>query len=605
MLLRRTAAFPLMLAIVLSNTACQAPPGNDDSPNANSPGATTSNAAANSSAVAVRAGTGIVVTANPHATRAGEAVLAAGGSAVDAAVAIESVLSLVEPQSSGLGGGAFLVYFDSDNNDLTVYDGREVAPAGVTEDLFLDENGEPYGFLAAKNSGLSIGVPGVVDMLALAHGDHGNLPWANLFGDAIGLAEKGFEVSPRLRNFLERYGDRLVSRKVEDGPLDAYQYLYDQDGAIRDRLTNDAYADVLRLLAENPRALYEGALAEEIVTAASAPPRAGTLSLTDLTNFKARKAKALCVPYRGLSVCGPPPPSSWVAVGMALGILDSADFPTSNRDADWKTFIQTQQLAYADRDFYIADDTVESVPMNGLLDPRYLKDRAAVISAESPSAELTEPGDPWAYEETVAKVLYGQDTTIDHAGTTHFVIVDNAGNAVSMTASVESIFGSSRMAGGMFLNNQLTDFARQPRDAEGQLVANHPEAGKRPRSSMSPTIALDADGAFYLATGSPGGNSIIAYTLKTLVAVLDWGLTPEQAVALPNVVARGKNVRIETDRSEPGFIDSMKEFGFEVKESAGENSGVSLVLATGEGLQGAADPRREGTVAIVPPPTGN
>ena len=599
--LLRNAAPSLMLALFLFTTACQAPPGNDVESSSSKADTAQPSPTASAGGLDVPVGTGIAVTANPHATRAGEAVLQAGGSAIDPAVAVEAVLSLVEPQSSGLGGGAFLVYFDSENKGLTVYDGREVAPAGVTEDLFLDDNGEPYGFLAAKNSGLSIGVPGVVDMLALAHDEHGALGWAELFDNAINLAEEGFDVSPRLRGFLERYGDRLVSRRIEDGPLDAYEYFYKEDGTLRDRLTNEAYADALRLLAENPRALYEGPLAEEVVAAAAASPRAGTLSLEDLANFEARKAEALCVPYRGLSVCGPPPPSSWVAVGMALGLLDASDFPTADRNADWKTFIQAQQLAYADRDFYIADDTVEAVPMNGLLDPRYLKDRAGIISSESPSPELTTPGDPWVYEEKVAKTIYGQDTTIDHAGTTHFVIVDNAGNVVSMTASVESIFGSSRMAGGMFLNNQLTDFARQPRDEDGNLVANHPEPGKRPRSSMSPTIALDSDGAFYLATGSPGGNSIIAYTLKTLVAVLDWRLTPEQAVALPNVVARGTNVRIETDRSEPGFIDSMKAFGFEVKESAGENSGVSLVLATSNGLQGAADPRREGTVAIVPP----
>jgi gamma-glutamyltranspeptidase/glutathione hydrolase len=542
----------------------------------------------------------MVVTANPHATRAGEAVLRAGGSAVDAAVAIEAVLSLVEPQSSGFGGGGFMTFYDAAERAVSIYDGRETAPAGATPEMFLAPDGEVYGYLEAKNSGLSIGVPGVVAMLALAHGDHGALPWNALFDDAIRLSTEGFDVSPRLRSFLEKYGARLIPSTVEEGPLDAYGYFYDEAGELRTRLVNTAYADTLRAIRKDPTALYGGELAEAIVAAAHHPPRAGTLSVEDLAAYAPRRLDPLCIDYRELAVCGPPPPSSWVAVGMILGLLEAMPFPSQDRHADWAAFIEAQRLAYADRDHYVADDTRVAVPLQGMLNKQYLAGRAALVDADEALAKV-EPGDPWRFQDAAKVARVGADTTVDYAGTTHFVVVDHDGNVVSMTASVESIFGSSRMAGGMFLNNQLTDFARAPRDEDGVLVANHAAPGKRPRSSMSPTIALDDSGAFRMATGSPGGNSIIAYTAKTLIGVFDWGLSAQEAVNLPNVVARSEPIRIESERADPAMISAMQAHGFDVRESAGENSGLSVVVRHEDGrLEGGVDPRREGTIAILP-----
>ncbi|MDP5053816.1 MAG: gamma-glutamyltransferase, partial [Congregibacter sp.] len=279
--------------------------------------------------------------------------------------------------------------------------------------------------------------------------------------------------------------------------------------------------------------------------------------------------------------------------------LEASAFPTGDEMRDWSMFTEAQRLAYADRDFYVADDDQVPVPIGGMLNPDYLAQRAALISPDS-AAEKVLNGDPWAFEPERSAALPGKDTTIDYAGTTHFVVVDQWGNAVSMTATVESIFGSTRMAGGMFLNNQLTDFAKEPRDADGVLVANHPAPGKRPRSSMSPTIVLNSDGSFRMATGSPGGNSIIAYTLKTLVGVIDWNLTPQEAVNLPNVVARGDTVRVESDRATPELLESLRKFGFSVKESEGEISGLSVILRHDDGeLEGGVDPRREGTIATI------
>lgn len=544
----------------------------------------------------------MVVTANPHATEAGAAILRAGGSAVDAAVAIEATLSLVEPQSSGLGGGGFLVYYHAADKSIDVYDGREVAPAGAHEAMFLTDEGAPMGYIEAKNSGLSIGVPGAVSMLAMAQGERGKLPWGSLFGYARGLASDGFTPSPRLRSVFEKYGTRLIPANIEEGPLDAYNYFFDADGVLRERLVNPDYVRTLDLISKDPDAFYSGDMAASIVEAAGQPPRAGSLSLADLEAYSARKLEPLCSGFRGMRVCGPPPPSSWVAVAMTLGILEASAFPSDDRMQDWAMFAEAQRLAYADRDYFVADDNFTAVPLTGMLAPAYLARRAAMISSEG-AAETVPHGDPWAFEKGAVATLPGKDTTVDYAGTTHFAVVDHDGNAVSMTASVESIFGSARMAGGMFLNNQLTDFAKQPRDDQGALVANHAAPGKRPRSSMSPTIVVDGDGNFRMSSGSPGGNSIIAYTVKTLVGVLDWKMTPQEAINLPNVVARGDTVRIESERASATMIDAMRAFGFQVKESAGENSGLSIIYRHPDGrLEGGVDPRREGTIATPAAP---
>jgi len=547
--------------------------------------------------------TGMVVTANPHATKVGADILRAGGSAVDAAIAIEAVLSLVEPQSSGLGGGGFMVHFDNQSNAVVVYDGRETAPMKSTAKMFLDDDGKSIGFLNAKNSGISTGVPGMVSMLALAHADHGKLKWGVHFDRAKQLAIDGFPVSPRLQNFIVRFG-KYIPDTVEEGPLDAHRYFFDKQGeplAVGALRTNRAYAETLDKIAESPDNFYRGDIAQQIVAQTSQTPRAGGLSLKDLADYKAQKRAALCTPYRDKTLCGPPPSSSWVAVGAIAGLLQKAPQFSELGAQDpknWAVFAQAQRLAYADRDHYVADDQFVDVPLDGLLDNAYLNARAKLISTES-AIETVTPGDPWAYE-TKQKVAYGTDATNDLAGTTHFVVIDGDGDVVSMTASVESIFGSTRMAGGMFLNNQLTDFSFQPVDEQGQVIANRVEPGKRPRSSMSPTIVLDKDGDFLMAAGSPGGNSIIAYTAKTLVGVLDWNLSPQQAVDLPNLVARKGKVRIEKERASAELIEGLRNFGFNVNESAGENSGLSVVLRRADGsLEGAADPRREGVVEMV------
>jgi len=547
----------------------------------------------------------MVVTANPHASLAGIEVIRAGGSAVDAAIAIEAVLSLVEPQSSGLGGGGFMVHFENASNELSVYDGREVAPQGAKERMFLNDEGESIGYINAKHSGLSAGVPGMVSMLHLAHQDHGKLAWGKHFDAAISLANEGFAISPRLHGFITRI-QKFIPAKLEDGPLESFQYFYTADGQAKAQgsiLKNPDYAKTLERLATNPRELYEGETAKLIVEQVSQSPRAGSMTLEDLKNYQARKQSAVCMPYKDKTLCGPPPASSWVGMAAMLGIQERGPATLAggaDNAANWARFADAQRLAYADRDRYVADDTFVQVPLKELIDADYLGQRAALIQAGQ-AIESVSAGDPWAVSQKEA-ARYGQDATVDHAGTSHFVVVDTQGNVVSLTASVESIFGNARMAGGMFLNNQLTDFSFKPVDDQGQAIANKVVPGKRPRSSMSPTIVLDNDGEFFLATGSPGGNSILAYTAKSILGVMEWGLSPQQAIELPNMVARGDRVRIEKDRASPELIQALRDYGFEVRESAGENSGLSMVMKRSDGtLEGGVDPRREGTIETLTP----
>lgn len=544
----------------------------------------------------------MVVTANPLASKAGAEILAAGGSAVDAAIAIEAVLSLVEPQSSGLGGGGFLVHFNNSTNTLNVYDGRETAPASATANRFLLK-GEKMGYLDAKHSGLSTGVPGMVSMLQLAHADHGRLPWGPQFEPAKKLATEGFAISPRLHGMIQRFGKYLPAEPAA-GPTAAYHYLHDDNGLPLPAghiLKNQDYAATLDIIAKAPADFYRGALAKKIVAAVNQAPRAGGMRVADLENFSAQRRAALCLPYKSMQLCGPPPPSSWLAVAMTMGILEKTRgfSPGGASDPEnWALFGEAQRLAYADRDHFVADSASVMVPVAGLLHPNYLARRASEISRTAAKPTISH-GDPWAFSNDMP-LEAGLDETNDVAGTTHFVVVDKHGNVVSLTASVESIFGSARMAGGMFLNNQLTDFSFIAQDQDGKPIANAVAAGKRPRSSMSPTIVLDKNNEFKMATGSPGGNSIIAYTAKTLVGTLEWGLTAQQAVDLPNLVARGDIVRIEQERADQGLIDGLRAYGFQVKESAGENSGLSVVYRNELGeLEGGVDPRREGVIEIV------
>ena len=543
----------------------------------------------------------MVVTANPHATEAGLEVLRSGGSAVDAAVAIAAVLSLVEPQSSGLAGGAFMVHFENDTKTVSVYDGRETAPQLIDENLFIDSDGKALGYFAAKNSGLSTGVPGAVAMLSLAHTDHGSLQWSSLFQSAEHLAMHGFAISPRLHGMIERFRP-YIPKTIDEGPTDAWRYFYDASGQPRPvgyLLKNPEYVSSLKTIALDPDNFYQGKLAADIVAMVGQSPRAGRLSLDDMANYQAIKREAVCVPYREMQLCGPPPPSSWVTVGHMMGMLDvkkafSAD--GANDSKNWALFADAQRLAYADRDQYVADNDHVPVPLSGMLNPDYIDLRASLVN-RGEAIPAVSFGNPWQFDDSSRKTFYGIDRSEDTPGTSHFVVVDAEGNVVSMTATVESVFGSTRMVGGMFLNNELTDFSRQPYDVNGKLVANAPGPDKRPRSSMSPTIVLNDQGQFLMATGSPGGSNIIAYVAKSLIGVLDWGLTPQQAAALPNVVARGKVVRVEANTGSEALISDLESMGFTVDGSRGENSGLSIVLRHKNGtLEGGVDPRREGVV---------
>lgn len=546
--------------------------------------------APDSTAQAPAEGPAMVAAANPLAVEAGLEALRNGGDAVDAAIAVQAVLGLVEPQSSGLGGGAFMLYYDAQTGELTAYDGREKAPAAAGPDLFIDpETGQPLSFFDAIFSGHSVGAPGAVAMLAMAHGDHGTLDWAEGFTAATDLAENGFEVSPRLHNLIAGVAPRT--------PLDEWEatreYFFTEEGEalpVGHLLRNPDYAATTRALAEDWRNLYTGRIAEEIVAAVQAGPRPGTLTLEDLANYEPVRREAICRDYREWSVCGMPPPASGgVSVNEILGLLEPYDMSQTGPDTveGWRRFIEASRLAYADRDAYIGDPDFVFVPSEGLLDTDYIATRSALIDRDT-AIERAMPGIPEGVDAP------GADATADVPGTSHFVIVDSDGDVVSMTTTVESIFGSHRMAGGFLLNNQLTDFSRDPRDAEGRLVPNAPDGGKRPRSSMSPTIVFDADGDFELATGSPGGSSIIGYVAKSLVGMLDWELTPQDAVALPNVVARGDTVRIE-DGMPQDVLDGLRELGFTLDANRGENSGLHAVRRLEDGsLTGGADPRREG-----------
>lgn len=546
----------------------------------------------------------MVVTANPHATAAGLEVLRAGGSAVDAAVAIEAVLSLVEPQSSGLAGGAFMVHYDSETKSLAVYDGRETAPSGATPNMFMLENGDSMPFIQAKTSGLATGAPGVLAMLSMAHEEQGSLEWNTLFNYASKLASEGFEISPRLHGMLVRFKQYIPSTP-EQGPTDAFEYFYDEAGEphpVGYVLKNPDYVKTLAVIANDPSDFYKGELAQEIAAMVQQSPRAGTLTAEDIANYKPIKRSAICQDYRSTQICGAPPPSSWVAVGMIMGILENGPSPSAAGPSDpknWAIMAQAQQLAYADRDQFIADPIAIDIPLTGMLNKEYLAERAKLIS-DTATADTYAVGDPWAYNDTPKMTTAGIDATDDVHGTTHFVIVDTKGDVVSMTATVESIFGTTRMVGGLFLNNQLTDFSFQHTDKNGNAIANAVAPNKRPRSSMSPSIVLDKNGEFLLATGSPGGNNIIAYTVKTMVGVFEWGLSPQAAVDLPNMVARGKTVRLEKDVAPNSLIEAMTNMGFDVDASRGENSGLSVIMRQPDGsLEGAADKRREGVIGSL------
>jgi gamma-glutamyltranspeptidase/glutathione hydrolase len=533
-----------------------------------------------------------VIAANPLAAQAGLNVLKRGGSAVDAAIAVQAMLSLVEPQSSGLGGGAFMTYYDAGASRVSVYDGREVAPAQASESMFLKPDGTPLPFGEAVLSGRATGVPGAVKMLAIAHGEHGRLPWATLFGDAERTAEQGFIVSPRLAGMI--HGSRPQNRAP-----DVIGYFSKPDGTLLnagERLRNPDYAAFLkRLAASGPQAMYAGSTAARIVARTRAAPLGGSMTLPDLANYKPIKREALCGPYRVYRVCGPPPPASAVGLLQLLAILERTDFAKRgpNDPQAWFLFAEASRLMYADRDFTVGDPAFVGVNVGGLLSPAYIAQRAKLIG--------TTAGPPPEAGHPEGMPVYARDKTYEPAGTSHFIIRDAAGNVVSMTATVESIFGSGRMVDGFFLNNEMTDFAFLPRDAQGRPVANAVAPGKRPRSSMTPVILLTDDGKFAGAFGSAGGNAILAYVAKSMVAAIDWNMPTQQAIATPNLVARGVSFQGEVTKFPPGVLEGLRRRGIALSPLGGEPSGVHGVIIRDDRIDGGADPRREGVVLILPP----
>ncbi|MDP3810139.1 MAG: gamma-glutamyltransferase family protein [Hydrogenophaga sp.] len=548
-----------------------------------------------------------VAAANPLATEAGTQILRAGGSAVDAAIAVQMVLTLVEPQSSGIGGGAFLLHHDG--KKLQAFDGRETAPAAVDEKLFLSAQGEPLPFPTAVASGRSVGVPGAVMMLALAHRQHGRLPWARLFDPAILLAEQGFPISPRLHTLL------VTDAALKTDPV-AAAYFYRTDGQphpVGHVLRNPELAQVLRnIAATGPIALHEGPVARAIVNKVRQHPTLpGTLSLDDLQRYQPREREALCHDHtaalRALRICGFPPPSSGaIAIGQMLGLLartPQAAAPLVNGlpSADWlHSYNEASRLAFADRAQYLADPDFVAPPAGrwaSLLDARYLDDRARLISAaRMPTAPAGEPAG--------AHSSWAPMPDQPEHGTSHISIVDGFGNALAMTTTIESAFGSRLMVttdptrlGGFLLNNELTDFSFTPRDAQGQPVANRVEPGKRPRSSMSPTLVFDkATGELLMSTGSPGGAFIIHYTAKVLHGVLQWGLSPQAAVDLPNFGTLGGPLVLEQDRFPAATVRALEQRGHTVQQGELTSGAQAIVRRRGAWL-GGADPRREGIVA--------
>jgi len=534
----------------------------------------------------------MAAAANPHATAAAMEMLERGGHAVDAAVAAHAVLGLVEPQSSGIGGGGFMLVYEREDGQLIFHEGRETAPAGATIDMFMHD-GEVMGFFEAWQSGIAVGVPGIVALYKSAHDQHGKLPWAELFQPAIRLAAEGFEVSPRLAGFLPRMAE--LGQLAKNPATAAYFFPGGKPLQAGDLLQNPEYANTLtRIGEEGTSAFYAGEIAEAIATAAQAEPNGGTLTVADIAAYKVEKRPVICGEFRTMRICTSSPPSSGGAQIMIAGIYDHLSSDATNQLDKIAAFVDAQRLAYADRDHYFGDPDAIDIPLDDLLHPDYLQHRATERFA--PDAVPT-PGDPGLVlggDSTAA--LWAPDTTDEASGTTHLSIIDGEGNAVSMTATVEAPFGSSRWAAGFLLNNELTDFAREV-PVDGTRVANAIAPGRRPRSSMSPSMIFDKDGQLLMVTGSPGGNSIPAYVAKSIIGILDWGMSAQDAVNHPNIVARGEMVRVEIS-FEPGqeIANDLKERGYKVQEREGENSGLHVIVVTETGLEGAADPRREGLV---------
>lgn len=546
-----------------------------------------------------------VAAANPLATDAGYQIIKAGGSAVDAAVAVQMVLTLVEPQSSGIGGGAFILTYEE--NQRFAYNGRERAPEGADEEMFFNENGELLSFGESVRSGMAVGVPGTVAVLAEAHAKHGRLPWADLFTPAITLAEEGFNISPRLHGLLD------ADESLRNDPI-AQNLYYSESGdalPVGTTLRNQALAEILRDIAsEGVEGFYNQAVAQDIVGRVQSHERPGSMAVSDVLQYPEQsfEVQIMCNNWKSYTVCGMPPPSSGhIAVMQILGTVEQYEqdhtftaFGDSLPSADWMhAYFESSKLAFADRALYIGDPDFTEPPANdwnSLLDPQYLGKRSDLISGESMGeATAGDPGDGTAF--------WGVHPDQPEKGTSHISIVDPFGQAVSMTTTIEQGFGSRIMSdggtglpGGFHLNNELTDFSRTPTDDQGRLIANRVEPGKQPRSSMSPSLIFDAEtGDFVASVGSPGGSAIIHYTAKAIAGMLDWNLNAQEAINLPNFAAyNGPRVVME-DRFPQELIDALESLGHDITLQE-LTSGLQAIQKNDNGYYGGADPRREGVV---------
>ncbi|MEZ5680988.1 MAG: gamma-glutamyltransferase [Erythrobacter sp.] len=531
---------------------------------------------------------GAVSAADPRAQEAGEEILRKGGSATDAAIATMLALTVVEPQSSGIGGGGFLVRGTSDGT-ITTYDGRETAPAGATPEWFLDERGQLPDFIASVRSGLSVGVPGNIALAAKAHGEHGKLAWAELFEPAIRLAREGFRINPRLR-------DALTRSKATGGFSEAAQALfYDADGealAVGTLVRNEDLARTFEKIAqEGPSAFYSGANAQALAaTVAADTPKPGAMTYADITGYEAKVRDGVCTSYRAYRICSMGPPTSGgIAIQQILGQLERFDLAALGRDnpLTWHLFLESQRLAYADREMYLADSDFVSVPVAGLLDKGYLASRSALISKESSLVQV-EAGRPAGAPTALAD----GDEPVEH-GTSHLAAVDSAGTMVSYTSTIESAFGSGLMVGGYYLNNELTDFSRSPR-VGGRDVANRVEGGKRPRSSMSPTVIYDPQGHPFMAVGAAGGSTIPITTVRTIIGAIDFGLSAEEALGLPFAMAFGDRVLLEQGTWMEAGADAFRALGHTQLFFAPAPIKGGAVQYSGGAWHSARDPRLDG-----------
>jgi gamma-glutamyltranspeptidase / glutathione hydrolase len=534
----------------------------------------------------------MVATADPAATEAALDMLGKGGSAVDAMIAAQLVLGLVEPQSSGLGGGAFLVHWDAENSRLTTLDGRETAPLEAGPDLFIGADGQPMEFFSAVIGGRSVGTPGTVALLEEAHRKHGKLAWADLFQPAIRLAEKGFAVSGRLNALISESAESLYRQDA------ARNYFLSEEGVPLfpgAKRINKEYAETLKAIAAGgSKAFYEGAIAEDIVaTVRGDPDNPGFLSSADFAAYKVVERDPVCAQYREYSVCGMGPPSSGtIAVGQILMMSERFDLAASSPDDPqaWRVIGDASRLAFADRDLFIGDPAFVRPP-KGLLDRRYMDERARLLEGTTALApEAVTAGNPPSDHTQ----FLSPGKALEMPSTTHLSIVDEAGNAVSLTSTIENGFGSRLMVRGFLLNNELTDFSFEP-ERDGKLVANRVEPGKRPRSSMAPIIVL-RDGKPVIVIGSPGGSRIINYVAQSLIAMLDWGMDAQQAAAMPHLANRFGVFELEEGTSAEAMAPELEAIGY--KTSVTElNSGLHIIAIKPDGLEGGADPRREGVAA--------